>query len=472
MIRPLTLVVSAVFLLARPVASSAQSRSPYTQLGRDILRELVETNTTQSHGITAASEKLATRFREAGFPAADIQLVGPSDRNRNIIVRLRGRGTRKPILLMAHLDVVEARRDDWTIDPFQLNEKDGYLYGRGTLDVKGGAATLASAMLRLRQDGVVPDGDIILALTSDEEGGNENGVDWLLHNRKQLIDAEYAINVDAGGGDIRNGKNATMNVQAAEKVFLSFALTVRNAGGHSSLPSKDNAIYRLARGLDKLGRHDFPARLNDVTRAYFTRMAPIIGGTLAADMRAASRGDAAAIAKLSKSSNFYNAQFRTTCVATMLEGGHAENALPQLARATVNCRLLPDEDTAVVRRAIVHVVGDTAIAVTTISPAVPSPANAPSAAFTSMVERTMEPLWGKLPVVPTMETGATDGLYLRNAGMPVYGISGIFVDVNDVRAHGRDERILSRSFDEALEFTYRLLRAEAGGNPLPKTSNQ
>ena len=451
-------------------AQGARSAAPaaYRQLGRDLLRELIETNTTQSSGsTTAAAERMAARFRAAGFPAGDVQVIGAGERSKNLVVRYRapagrtGRA-RKPVLLLAHLDVVEARREDWTVDPFVLTEQGGFYYGRGTLDVKGGAATLVAALLRLRQEGFAPDRDLVLALTAGEETGVENGVQWLLASHRGLIDAEYCVNVDAGGGEIVKGKRTALDVQAAEKVYLSFTLTARNPGGHSSLPVKDNAIYRLAAALDRLSRYEFPVRLNDITRAYFERMAGIAQGPVAADMRAVARTplDAAAARRLS-ASPLYNALLRTTCVATQLEGGHAENALPQMARAVVNCRMLPDESPREVQHTLDRVVADAGIEIDTVAAPVPSPPSPLTPELLRTIERVTQSLWGKLPIVPVMETGATDGLFLRNAGMPVYGVTGIFYDVDDVRAHGKDERIGVAEFNDGLEFAYRLVKALA-----------
>ncbi len=341
--------VLLVCLLA-VVPLGAQSPTRYQQMGRDVLKELIETDTTHSTGsTTVAAEKMGARLVAAGFPKADVVVVGGNQKGAetrgNLVARYRGTGARKPLLFIAHLDVVEARREDWSMDPFVLNEKDGYLYGRGTIDVKGGAATLVAAFARLRQEQWVPDRDLILALTADEEGGPDNGIAWLLANRRDLIAAEYTINVDSGGGELRDGKISALDVQAAEKIYASFSLTVKNRGGHSSLPTKDNAIYRLAAGLQRLAAFEFPVRLNDITRAYFERMAPLSGAN-AADMRAvaATPSSPAAAARLAKKSAFHNALLRTTCVATMLQAGHAENALPQTAQATVNCRLLPTDD--------------------------------------------------------------------------------------------------------------------------------
>ncbi|HJQ21129.1 MAG TPA: M20/M25/M40 family metallo-hydrolase [Gemmatimonadaceae bacterium] len=462
--------MSLIALLV-PGALAAQSPlTPYQSLGRDILRELVETNTEYSIGSTTkAAEAMAARFRAAGFPASDVMIVGPDTgrdaKDRNLVVRYRGAGKRRPVLLIGHLDVVEARPSDWVLDPFKLTERDGHFYGRGTLDMKNGDASWVAALLRMKQERIVPAGDFVLALTAGEEGGGGyNGIQWLLANRRDLIDAQYVINADAGGGELRDGRPIAFDVQAAEKVFDSFRLTARNSGGHSSLPRKDNAIYALAAALVRLANYDFPARTNAVTRGYFARTAQLMTGDLAADMRAVSTSeipDSAAAARLSDRSPFYHAQLRTTCVATLLQGGHAENALPQSAQATVNCRVLPGTDLAEVERTIRRIVADSTIEVAALRPAVPSPPSPLAPDVERAIHVATRALWGALPIVPNMETGATDGLFLRNAGYPVYGVSGLFVDptiVEDNRAHGLDERIGVKQFYDQLEFTYRLLK--------------
>jgi acetylornithine deacetylase/succinyl-diaminopimelate desuccinylase-like protein len=454
-------VTVSTFAALSSVSAQQQSPTTFHQLGHAILRELIETNTTGSSGnTTTAAEQLANRFRDAGFAGEDVQVIGPTVKNRNLIVRYRGSGTRKPVLLLAHLDVVEAKRTDWTYDPFVLTERDGYFYGRGTEDQKGGAAMLVTTLLRLKAEKVVPDRDFILALTAGEEGGMPyDGVEWLIKNKKSLIDAEYAINVDAGGGETEKGKNLLFAVQAAEKVFHTVTLTVKNPGGHSSLPTKDNAIYRLAAALDRLGKFDFPAAPGDVVKKYFAAAAAKASGQTAADMRAVGAGtaDAAAIARLSKTT-LYNAFLRTTCVATMLEGGHAENALPQTAKATVNCRMLPGEDPAAVERTLVRVVADTAVKLAPADTAIPSPASPLRPDLFTTLDASIKAVWGPVSIVPVLETGATDGLYLRNAGVPVYGISGMFLPIEDIRAHGKDERILITAFDQGLDFTYEFLK--------------
>jgi acetylornithine deacetylase/succinyl-diaminopimelate desuccinylase-like protein len=471
MLRPLLyLIVSAIVL--HSTASAQGTLTPYQKIGRDVLRELVETNTTYSSGSTTkAAELLAARFRAAGFPASDLQVVGPDTgadaKDRNLVVRYRGRGARKPILLIGHLDVVEARRADWILDPFTLTEKDGYFYGRGTLDMKNGDASWVSGLLRMKQEGVVPAGDYILALTAGEEGGGGyNGIRWLLQNRRDLLgDVAFVLNADAGGGELRDGKPYTFDVQAAEKVFQTFYLTVRNPGGHSSLPEKDNAIYRLAAALGRLSGYAFPLSTNATTREYFGRTAALSTGELANEFKAVSGTvitDTAAAQRLASRSAYYNAQLRTTCVATMIEGGHAVNALPQRAVATVNCRILPGADPGEVERTIRMVVADTAVAVTRRDTAIASPASRLPSSVEQTLRTVVTSMWGPVPIVPQMETGATDGLFLRNAGLPVFGVSGYFFDPNipaDNRAHGLDERIGTRSYYDQLEFTYRLLKS-------------
>jgi acetylornithine deacetylase/succinyl-diaminopimelate desuccinylase-like protein len=451
----------AVLCASAAVQAGQMSAAP-DRLGRDVLQELIETDTTHSRGsTTVAAERMAARLIAAGFPKDDVLVVGGAERKGNLVARYRGRGTGRPVLFLAHLDVVEARREDWSIDPFVLTERDGFFYGRGTLDVKGGAATLVTALMRLRRDAFVPDRDLILALTADEEGGPANGVQWLLANRRDLIDAEFCIHVDSGGGELRGGRMIALDVQAAEKVYASFTLTVRGPGGHSSLPTRDNAIHRLASGLQRLAGFEFPARTTEVTRAYFARMAPLATGQQAADMRAVAGFplDAAAAARLSTASAFHNALLRTTCVPTLLQGGHAENALPQLAQATVNCRMLPDEKPGAVQQELARVLADREIVVAPVNEPVPSPPSPLAPPVFAAIEAAARPLWGDVPVVPFMETGATDGLFLRNAGMPVYGVTGIAYDVDDVRAHGKDERIFVRSFYEGIEFIHRLATA-------------
>jgi acetylornithine deacetylase/succinyl-diaminopimelate desuccinylase-like protein len=444
------------FFLAIPLLAQ---QPPQQQLAREVFKQLIEINTTDSVGDnTKAAEAMAARFRDAGYPAGDVQVLAPIPRKGNVVVRLRGTGGPngpRPVLFIGHLDVVEAKRTDWSVDPFTLLEKDGYFYGRGTLDMKGDDATLVTTFLRLKREGFRPARDLILALTSDEEGGPANGIQFLVKEHRDLIDAAFAINPDSGGGDIKNGKRLFMSMEAAEKVFASFKLEVTNAGGHSSQPIKDNAIYHLADGLSRLAKFDFPVHLFDVTRSEFERLAPFYEGQLGADMKTIGEkpNDPGAINRLSAMPQ-YNAALRTTCVPTLLAGGHAENALPQLATATVNCRVLPVDNVADVERTLNQVLDDPKIKVTPAKAPVNTPYTPIEPKVLSVVSAATTKLWPGLPVVPQLMLGASDGIYLIHAGIPTYGVGGIFSDEDDNRAHGRDERILTKSFDEAVDFMY------------------
>ncbi len=448
-------------LIAAPPAARAQTLPPpaHRQLARDILEELIAINTTVDSGATRAVQALAERLEAGGFSREDIRVVGPKPHKQNLVVRLRGRSREAPIVFLAHLDVVEARREDWTVEPFRLTEKDGYFYGRGVMDIKGEAADLVANFLRLRAERYVPGRDLVLALTDDEEGGDDNGVAWLLKHRPDLIRAAYVINTDAGGGQMQHGRRLRNPVQTSEKVYATYRLEVTNPGGHSSLPPRDNAIYTLARGLDRLSRFDFPVRLNETTRGFFAQLAGQEQGQLSGDLRALSGGnpDSAALGRLARVP-LYNSSMRNTCVATMLDAGHAENALPQRARATIQCRLLPGESPEQVRDTLIRVVADSQVRVTLDGDPEPSPPSPLSPVVMKAVERVTARLWPGVSVLPVMDPWSTDGAYLRRAGVPVYGISGIFFDIDDVRAHGKDERILVRSFYEGVEFMYRLIR--------------
>ena len=459
----LAAVVSTVAVATRLAGQSAPAAPPapagVNGLALDIFRQLVDINTTESSGgSTKAAEAVAARLIAAGFPRADVQVLGPNPRKQNVVARYRGTGAARPLLLLGHLDVVEARREDWSLDPFTFVERDGYFYGRGTSDMKDMDASWIANLIELKRQGYRPNRDIILALTADEEDGDANGAEWLLRTHRDLVDAALALN-EGGGGQIKDGRYVANNVQAAEKVYQSFALEVHNKGGHSALPSKDNAIYRLAAGLTRLSSFDFPIRLNDVTRTYFERMSRVEKGELARDMAAAAATppDMAAANRLAQSV-YYNALMRTTCVPTLLRGGHAENALPQLARAVVNCRMLPDDTTENVRQTLVRVLADSQIDVTPVAKAKPGPASPLSPDVMRALDWVTDGMWPGVPVVPVMGTGATDGKWFRMAGIPTYGL-GAFENVDDVRAHGRDERIGVRQFYEEREFLYRLIKA-------------
>ena len=456
--------VLIAFLAPSPNGAAAQSLAPHQQLARDIYKELIEINTTHSAGdTTAAAEAMAARFRAAGFQAGDIFVGGPHPRKGNLVVRYRGRAATslKPILLLAHLDVVEARKEDWSpdLDPFRFIEKDGYFYGRGTADDKAMAAIFVANLIRMKQQGLVPARDIVLALTADEEGGDHNGVQWLLANHRALVDAELGLN-EGGGGQSRAGRRIANRVQASEKVYVDYTLEATNKGGHSSQPQPENAIYELADALARIGKFAFPVNLNEVTRTYFDRMAGIEQGQGAADFKALAQPapDAAAVARVS-AVPLYNAMLRTTCVATMVDAGHAPNALPQRAVANVNCRILPGEDPEAVRQTLVHVIENPKITVTPVAAARPSPPSPLTAEVMQAITRVTEEMWPGVPVIPFMSTGATDGLYFRQAGIPIYGVSGLFGDMDDVRAHGRDERMGVKEFFDGQEFLWWLVGA-------------
>ncbi len=448
----------------------SQTRNAHQELACDIFRELVEINTTVNMGSTGAAEAMAARLRNAGFPASDINVAGPQPQHMNLVVRYRGKGTQAPILFIGHLDVVEALRQDWSFDPFKFQEIDGYFYGRGTTDMKNEDADLISNLIRLRQEKFLPERDIIVALTEDEEGGNANGIRWLLANRRDLINAEYCINPDGGGGDIKNGREIIMAIQTSEKVYADFTLETHNKGGHSSLPVKDNAIYRMAVALTRLAGYDFPLNLNETSRMFFERSALIETGQVKADMSAVSGlpVDTTAANRLAKISPGYNSQMRTTCVATMINGGHANNALPQTVTANINCRLLPDDNIEHVTAVLKNLINDPQIELKCNYAAVPGPLSPLRKDVLDAVDNITASMWPGVVVTPVMATGATDGKHLRSAGIPVYGVSGMFGDVDDVRAHGKDERIGVKEFFNGVEFMYRLMKTLSSGSATGK----
>jgi acetylornithine deacetylase/succinyl-diaminopimelate desuccinylase-like protein len=464
------IALPTIVALSLAVASghpAAQAGRPSPQaFAVEVYKQLVEINTTDSVGDnTKAAEAMAAHLRAAGVPAADIFVGGPAPRKGNLVARIRGRSTTlKPILLLAHIDVVEANKEDWSngLDPFTFTERDGYYYGRGTTDDKAMAAIFVANLVRMQREGLTPGRDIILALTADEEGGDHNGVQWLLANHRQLVDAEYGLN-EGGGGQSKGGKKIANRVQASEKVYVDYTLAVTNKGGHSSQPQPENAIYQLADALARIGKHVFPVKLNEVTRTYFARMAGVETGQVAADFKAIAQPspDAAAVARLS-AVPLYNAMLRTTCVATMVNAGHAPNALPQRAAANVNCRILPGEDPGDVQKTLTALVGNPAVSITPVDVARPSPPSPLTPEIMLAIQRITEEMWPGVPVVPVMSTGATDGLYFRQAGIPIYGVSGLFGDMDDVRAHGRDERMGVKEFGEGAEFLWWLVNVLSG----------
>jgi acetylornithine deacetylase/succinyl-diaminopimelate desuccinylase-like protein len=467
-------LITSLLLIAR--LSAAPLDEPTRQLAHDIFQQLIEINTTDSVGsTTVAADAMAKRLLDAGFSAADVKVLGPNNRKGNMVARYRGTGAGglKPILIIAHLDVVEARREDWTTDPFQFIEKDGYYYGRGTQDMKVSDAILVTTFIRFKREGYQPDRDIILALTADEEGGSSNGVDWLLKNHRDLVDAAFALNPDSGGVTTVKGKPLNVDVEANEKLYADFELNATNAGGHSSLPVPDNAIYHIADALGRLERAPFPFELNPITRSYFEKRAALESGETASDMKAILKTppDQQALARLSKDARF-NSLLRTTCVATRLNAGHANNALPQEARAIVNCRILPGHSSEEIRQDLIRIFADPKIVVKYVSNAGVVSDRAPDTkAFAPVLppaevmqplERVTDGMWPSAPIIPEMETGASDSVYTIGAGIPSYGISGVAMDQDDVRAHGKDERVRIGSFYDGVEFYYRYLKALTG----------
>jgi acetylornithine deacetylase/succinyl-diaminopimelate desuccinylase-like protein len=445
------------------------------KLSRDIFQQLIEINSTDSVGsTTVAAKAMAQRLLDAGFAKEDVLVLGPNDRKGNLVARFHGTGRAKPILLIGHLDVVEALRSDWTTDPFQFVEKDGYFYGRGTQDMKESAAILVTTFIRLKKEGYQPDRDLILALTADEESGKSNGVDWLLKNHRDLIDAAFVLNSDAGGVDLEHGKAITFNVQASEKLYGDYQLTAVNPGGHSSLPVPDNAIYHIAGSLTRLQAYTFPFELNAVTRAYFTSLGKLESGQTATDMAAIVQDPPAveAIARLSLVPR-YNATMRTTCVATRQSGGVANNALPQTAGAIINCRILPGHSQEEIRQQLIKIFDDPKVTVQYVSDAgevMDTARESKAIPPTTLQPEVMQPLqkvvaqmWPGVPVIPVMGTGASDGKITSQAGLPTYGINGIAMDIEDVRMHGKDERVAVDSYYHGVEFYYRYVTLLTGG---------
>ena len=453
------------FVLTAVVAAwtggaAAQAPSPQQQAFRDIYRTLVEIDTTDTTGDTLkAAEAMAARLKAAGFPAADIRVISTGPRKGNLVARLRGSGARKPILLLAHIDVVPAG-DGWQHDPFKLSEIDGYFHGRGVIDNKAMASIFVANLIELHREGFKGERDIIVALTTDEElaRSDHNGIKWILDNERTLIDAEFALN-EGGSGALRNGQPFRLAVQLAEKVYQTYVLEVSDPGGHSASPRRDNAIYRLSAALVKLAQFDFPPRLNSVTRANFQRLAETEAPAMAASIKALLAGttDPAALAPLSANAT-YNAQMRTTCVATLLEAGTVENALPQVARATVNCRILPDEPVEETANILARVIADDKVIITPKGRPTSAPPSPPPPEVMQAVSALAAEMWPSVPVQASMSAGYTDNRWLRSAGIPAYGVSGLFSETGRNGVHGRNERVAVKDVYASREFLYRLVK--------------
>jgi acetylornithine deacetylase/succinyl-diaminopimelate desuccinylase-like protein len=468
--------------IATGFAAFGQSPLPTTsaadrELARAIFKELIEINTTDTPlgNVTTATAAMQKRFLDAGFTADDVQLVGPDARKMNLVVRLRAEGTpmEKPVVFLCHMDVVEALRSDWSTDPFQFVEKDGYYYGRGTQDMKNSDAALVFTFLRLHREGYKPKRDLILALTADEEGGKFNGADWLVKEHRDLVDAAFVINPDSGGVELDRGRAVVADVEATEKVYSDYQVTAINRGGHSSIPRPDNAIYELTTALTRLAAYQFPFEMNEVTRTYFKNLAGQETGQSGADMRAilGTPPDLAAAARLSAEPSF-NSNFRTTCVATRLSAGHANNALPQTAQANVNCRIFPGHSPEEIRQLLIGIFTDDKLNVKYVSDAgavsdtAPErKAMVPPAPIPEVFEpltRLTQAIWPGTPVTPVMENGASDSIYFAQAGIPCYGYSAIALERDDDRAHGQDERLPMESYWKSLDFFYSFAKAVGG----------
>ena len=453
----------ATVCFAASSAAHAQTMPPAAdmKLAHDIYKQFVEIQSGYTTGSTTpVAEAAAARLKEAGFPDSDIFLGGASPKKFNMVARYHGTGAQKALLLLAHTDVVEAKREDWSIDPFVFNEKDGYFYGRGTGDDKAQAAVWIATLIRMKREGFKPDRDIIVALTADEEGGGPyNGVDWLIKQHRDLIDSDIALN-EGGWGEEEKGKKISNDLQVSEKYVVTYEFSVTNKGGHSSMPVPDNAIYHLAGALERLAKFGFPLKTDEVTAAYFVEMAKLETGPIAADLAQAAKGSQTAMEHVAAASPAWNSTLRTTCVATMLSGGHAVNALPQLATATVNCRVLPEDSPDYVLSTLNKVVADPEVKIKAVNDraagAPPSPLRPD---VMKAVKTASERVFPGVPVIPIMVVGATDGRYLREVGIPTYGVQGFFFDrTNDIRFHGRDERMPINSFYQGQEFLYDLVK--------------
>ena len=433
------------------------------ELAQALFKELVEIKTTHELGSTIAARAIEQHLLKAGFPSEDVVFVAPADHpmKGNLVVRYRGKGRAAPVLFLGHLDVVEAKPEDWSVDPYLLTQKEGWYYGRGTIDMKEGDAAMLESLIRLKREHFKPERDLIVAFTADEEaGGDANGPAFLLKEHRELVNAALVVNLDGGGGDYKNGARLMLEVGTSEKTYVTYTLETTSPGGHGSLPGPDNAIYRLADGLGKLEAFHFPVMLTDTTRAFFGKLADIDPGPQSADMRAVAQNppDSAAADRLSQNVRF-NALLRTTCVATLISGGHAENALPQRARATIQCRMMPGDTAEHVQSALVATLNDPKISVTLDAAPIISPESAPTPQILAKVADVAHSMWPKVPIVPTMATGFSDDRQTRNAGMPSYDSSGIWIDGDENRAHGRDERVGVQEFDESVEYTFRLMKA-------------
>lgn len=434
------------------------------KLAHDIFRDIVEVRSVHNVGTKGVADILVRYLKGNGFSDSEISVVPETKypHQVNVVVRVKGKGRGKPVMWMGHMDVVDARKEDWTpgLDPYKFTQKDGYFYGRGTSDMKDEDAALAASLIRLKKEHYVPDRDIIVAFTADEEVGLEqDGPTFLLTHKRDLVDAGLVINPDGGSGEIQDGKRLDFSIETVQKTYMTFRMETANRGGHSSEPRPDNAIYRLANGLMKLSQYQFPFKTNTTTRAFFQTIATGASGQKRSDLLAMAKlpVDEAAAGRLAKDTSL-NAILHTTCVATMLKAGVQENALPSSADATIQCRVFPGESVEQTRATLAKVAADPGIEVSLLEPVQEAKETTPDPKVMAQVSRVVHAMWPGVPVMPEMAAGASDSIFTRAAGMPSYGVGGGWFDVDDIRAHGRDERDEIGNFYQTVEFTYRLMK--------------
>ncbi len=461
-----TLKLASAATAALLLGAAAPSNNPpadNAKLAHDIFRDIVEVHSVHDVGTKGVADILVKYLRQGGFTDSEIHVVPETKypHQVNVVVRLHGKGKGKPVMWICHMDVVEALAKDWTLPPFKFTEKDGYYYGRGTSDMKDEDAAVAAALIRLKKEGYVPDRDVIVAFTADEEVGLEqDGPAFLLKEHRDLVDAGLVINPDGDSGEMINGRRMDYGIETSQKTYVTYHMELTNRGGHSSEPRPDNAIYQLAAGLVKLGKFQFPYRTNATTRLYFQRRAMLETGQVRADMLAVAKSpqvDLAAASRLTQKTE-RNAILHSTCVATMLNAGVQENALPARAQATVQCRIMPDETVEGTQKALEKAVDDPAIKFSVVGYVVSAPESPPTKELLGSVEKVVHSMWPGVPVIPAMAAGASDSIFTRNAGIPSYGVSGAWADIDDDRAHGRDERRKIDTFNQSVEFTYRLMK--------------
>lgn len=462
--------LAGVFLLSNVASATPGWPTPgpmppqdNQRLAHDIFEQIVQIRSVHAVGTKGVADALYARFKAAGFTDQEMHLVpeGPWPNQVNLVVRLKGKGPGKPVMWICHMDVVAARPQDWSLPPFKFTEKDGFFYGRGTSDMKDEDTAAAASLIRLKKEGFVPNRDIIVAFTADEEVGLEqDGPAWLVKHDRNLVAAGWVMNPDGGSGEILNGKRLDFSVETVQKTYMTFQWKTANKGGHSSEPRPDNAIYELASGLTRLARYQFPYKTNATTRAYFAMTAQTAGGAKKADLLALSRQplDAAVARRMAASDVAVNAILHTTCVATMLNAGVQENALASSAVATVQCRVYPGETEAQTLATLQQVAADPGIEVSLLEPVQPAPETVPDPTVMGDITEVVHSMWPGVPVLPDMAAGASDSIFTRAAGIPSYGVGGGWNDINDIRMHGRDERKEVADFYTTVEFTYRLMK--------------